>query len=312
MKKKVIAGLLAVVFVVGMLSGCAGLNLTIKDESAATPSPTSRMKDIPEYVMEWYTNYSSCFVDNGFDLKVSSQLPEKDKYSTVERDGENLPIYSFAIFGTLKLVDDIATICFQAISAQKPLEVNKTLQVSYDTTQNMKVFRQIITATFMLLDSSLSRKQAEEKMQALINSYSYDNYSEIMEFGDYYLYLTPKKLLDYVYFYVRPKDEMWLKINEDDYMPLVYETFQAPALNDGVKASVIGTVKNLRQGTPINVVSSRFFDIHTDDGKQYRASYDFEIHPVELEIDRRYQFYGKIESYGDSATFTVDKCVPLD
>ena len=309
--KKVIAGLLAAVFVVGMLSGCAGLNLTIKDESAATPSPTSRIKDIPEYVMEWYDKFIACFENNKFELKIT--LPPKKGNRTSGGNNEyTLPTYSFAIFGTQKLVDDNSSVSFQAISAQEPLEVSKTLQVSYDTTQNMKVFRQIITATFMLLDSSLSREQAEEKMQTLINSYSYDNYSEIMEFGDYYLYLTPKKLLDYVYFYVRPKDEMWLKINEDDYMPLVYETFQAPALNDGVKASVIGTVKNLRQGTPINVVSSRFFDIHTDDGKQYRASYDFEIHPVELEIDRRYQFYGKIESYGDSATFTVDKCVPLD
>lgn len=178
-------------------------------------------------------------------------------------------------------------------------EAEQSFSVSFGVPDETSVLKEVVVATLMATNSKLSEKEARTKMQDLVNSYKEDDYSKVIESGNYILFLTPKKyLMGYVsWLEVIHRDEIMPEIDIAAYSPMDYETALAGNMNNGMKVFFTGTVekkeKDALYDDEINVL------FKGEDGHKYLVGYLFASTPVTFQKGKSYVIYGSICSEND-------------
>ena len=151
-------------------------------------------------------------------------------------------------------------------------------------------FKDVIIATFMVT-GELNYAEAQDQMQKLIQSYPIDDYSDILDSGDYKVLLTPDNGTG-IKLEIRHKDEIFRKIDKDQCSDISYDMFQNPDKNAGTLVSLTGTV--LEHDREKNIILRDRLRVLGEDGNEYIIAYFLDSCPVIFEIGRQYTFYGKL------------------
>jgi len=167
-------------------------------------------------------------------------------------------------------------------------------------------FKDVIIATFMVT-GELNYAEAQDQMQKLIQSYPIDDYSDILDSGDYKILLTPYDGIS-VDLEVKYKDEIFKKIDKNQYSDINYGMYQTPDQNAGALVSLTGTV--LEHQRKKNVVLFDGLRVLGEDGNEYIISYLLEYCPVIFEIGQQYTFYGQLETKRTAwdVSISLDAC----
>ena len=122
-----------------------------------------------------------------------------------------------------------------------------------------------------------------------------DNYSDILGSGEYKILLTPLGAtgLDFN-LEVILKDEIFKKIDKNQYSDISYDLYQAPYENAGTLVSLTGTVLEHQQKKDIALFEG--LRVLGEDGNEYIVSYLLKYCPVMFEIGKQYTFYGQLET----------------
>ena len=197
--KKVIAGLSAVVFVVGMLSGCGGAVNTESKLQTATPRPTPTPQPVPEVAADIYSRYERAIRENNLDVTLQSDITvDKDIDSegnyckfTIEKEGDS----------GKKETAEITCVLIEQTRIQN-------IYVYFNLDRDVPLIKSIITASFLAMDESLDKAAAQEKMQKLVNSFSSKSkFSNVEECGGYYILIDNSGVT--TYFRMVNRNELW-------------------------------------------------------------------------------------------------------
>jgi len=136
-----------------------------------------------------------------------------------------------------------------------------------------------------------------------------DNYSDILDSGEYKILLTPLGATGLAFnLEVIHKDEIFKKIDKNQYSDISYDLYQAPYENAGALVSLTGTVLEHQQKK-----DSALFEglrVLGEDGNEYIVSYLLEYCPVMFEIGKQYTFYGQLETKRTAwdVSISLDAC----
>ena len=279
--KKVIAGLLTMVFVVGMLSGCGGAVNTESKLQTSTPRPTPTPQPVPEVAADIYSRYERAIRENNLDVTLQSDI-------TVDKDVKSGGYWVFTIG---KEGDSGKKEAAEVTCALEEETRIQNIHVYFNLDRDVPLLKSIITASFLAMDESLDKAAAQEKMQKLVNSFSNKSkfsFSDVVECGEYYFFINNFTLNG---FYMVNKNEIWDNdINKEEYQPVDYAMYQAPDMNDGTKFQLRGTVQSWEYNN--NSRGLVFADVLGEDGNLYRCCYQYHYTPIKLQKGEKCQLYG--------------------
>ncbi len=269
---------------------------------ACSTAPSKKMertpRPVPSHVQNMYDSYKKVLTDD-----VSIQLTLGDSVLFGKSTYTNSQWFNIPLSGNRGQID-----LYAEFNIAKGGEAEKSFSVSFGVPDETAVLKEVVVATLMATNSKLSEKEARTKMQDLVNSYKEDDYSKVIESGNYILFLTPKKyLMGYVsWLEVIHKDEIMPEIDIAAYSPMDYETALAENMNNGVKVFFTGTVekkeKDALYDDEINVL------FKGEDGHKYLVGYLFASTPVTFQKGKSYVIYGSIcpENDGVIPVLTLD------
>jgi len=234
--------------------------------------------DIPEHVKQIYLGYKEVQETCDVQYLMEDPAPRKNKFGSYEfylADKDN-PRESESFW-------------FEEYDG----ETEKTyhMNISLDAGE---YFEDIIIATFMVT-GGFNYAEAKDQMQKLIQSYPVDNYSDILDSGEYKILLTPLGATGLAFnLEVIQKDEIFKKIDKNQYSDISYDLYQAPYENAGMLVSLTGTVLEHQQKKDLSLIE--VLRVLGEDGNEYIVSYLLKYYPVMFEIGKQYTFYGQLET----------------
>ncbi|MBO1679375.1 hypothetical protein [Bittarella massiliensis (ex Durand et al. 2017)] len=161
----------------------------------------------------------------------------------------------------------------------------------FDPQRQASGLRDLLTATFLIWDESLDEAGAREKVKELIDSYSTDKYSKIVECGEMRVVICPNSLTFRVWVY-KASRYGFSEVNEEEYEPITPELYDIE-LNAGTKVVAEGEISWIhlpRARDVAGLATVRFVD---DTGKEYRTEYAYDFHGfIEFEVGQRIRVYG--------------------
>ena len=289
--KRILSGLLICALCVGMLSGCqesmthnsstpSSSQTISKSSSTSEKSSSSAVEsiDAPDYVVNIYSQFLKISEENSMGFSITS-TPQKE----INDGGYIFPIN----LGKRNFDHEV-----------RFFRSDKTFKLQYSTRQaDTSCIRDYITATFMATNSEMSIEDATSKMQELINSYSGQDFSQVIENGEYLIFIEPFSSDTNIIFAFH-RDEIFDEINPDEYSPVDYASYSSPALNKGTYVYVEGTVTACsRVNAGYSITRNDFITIQATDGNEYRVSYSFKSHPVTFAVGEHHIFYGNIGTW---------------
>lgn len=254
-----------------------------KQESSEESSKQEINNSAPKFVKEIYDNANKIIRENNMNLSLSSELIGDD-------DGS----YEFNL--TYDDTDKLnnAKISFWAYEGK----TNKTFKIQALKIEDADLIKSLLTLSFMITDNNLSLSDAKVKTKQISNSYKQDTYSNVIDSGDYKIFLTP---VDSGYGYcsivARNSSEIWddsSKINKSEYSKIDDNVYNSPDLNIGEKFVLEGTVKNTKIHNYEGYIYFFEADIEDNKGKVYKISYPYEYNPVKLKENTIYRIYGTL------------------
>ena len=254
-------------------------------KDSVSPSSSDATAGAPEYVTNLYKSYQKVAKDNNLSFQVRNFRIEKS-------EDKNF---------TWMIID------FFPLNSNSPLEMHslyadvnkKTFKIFIESTlkdENPQMLKDIISATILVLDNTLSSDTAKVKTQSFVNSIDDDKFSDILEIADYKIVFPPKP----INFGIFPKyslciqhiSELNEKVNIDEYPEVVFENIDKPNVNAGMKYKIQGKILENHVepfyglGSTMKVLSS--------DGKQYMIKYSHIDFLKTFEINKTYTFYGAV------------------
>ncbi|MBU5418877.1 hypothetical protein KQI11_01895 [Acetanaerobacterium sp. MSJ-12] len=151
--------------------------------------------------------------------------------------------------------------------------------------------RELLTATFLIWDENLDEAGAREKVKELIDSYSTDKYSKIVECGEMRVVICPGGSTSHVWIY-KASRYGFPEVNKEEYEPITPELYEIE-LNSGTKVVAEGEISwvHLPSARSIDGLAMvRFVD---DTGQKYQTEYGYDFHGfIEFEVGQRIRVYG--------------------
>jgi len=230
--------------------------------------------DIPEHVKQIYLGYKEVQETCDVQYLVYDLTPQKSKYGS----------YVFYLMDKDNPKEDIM-LFFEECDG----EIEKSYRAIFALDEG-EYLKDAIIATFMIT-GELNYSEAREQMQKLFQSYPVDDYSDILDSGDYKVLLTPDNGTG-IKLEIRHKDEIFRKIDKDQCSDISYDMFQNPDKNAGTLVSLTGTV--LEHDREKNIILRDRLRVLGEDGNEYIIAYFLDSCPVIFEIGRQYTFYGKL------------------
>lgn len=173
-----------------------------------------------------------------------------------------------------------------------------------------QVLKDVVTASVMITDSTLSLEDAKVKMEELCGSRptasSESRYGKVVESGDFKLWFSMDSDKESESFYVVKKDAMFLWYEEKSaYKELNKSVAEQAKWENGNRYKVTAKVDDFILSNWKDYSSSK---VTGSDGQSYIVAYDYGKHPVQFETGKTYTFYGTISSpaatVGDDVLFT--------
>ena len=167
--------------------------------------------------------------------------------------------------------------------------------------------RDVILATFYVLDPEAGFIQAAELSKKLINSYSEGTMSKVIEVNDYYVFLVPDDTVVFEGFTIecRNKKDVFPPLAESEkvkFNTIQYDSVASPDLNEGIKYKVKGKVLSCEKASKSTSFSSQVeycILIQSTDGEKYAFMYNFQYNPVTFDKGKTYTFYGEVQEKYD-------------
>ncbi|WP_059003551.1 hypothetical protein [Bittarella massiliensis (ex Durand et al. 2017)] len=161
----------------------------------------------------------------------------------------------------------------------------------FDPRKQASGLRDLLTATFLIWDENLDEAGAREKVKELIDSYSEDEYSKIVECGEMRVVICPDGSTSHVWIY-KASRYGFPEVNKEEYEPITPELYDIE-LNAGTKVVAEGEVSWIRL-PPARVIGSLTnMRIVDDTGKEYHIEYAYRFHGfIEFEVGQRVRVYG--------------------
>lgn len=173
-----------------------------------------------------------------------------------------------------------------------------------------QVLKDVVTASVMITDSTLSLEDAKAKMEELCGSRptasSESRYGKVVESGDFKLWFSMDSDKESESFYVVKKDAMFLWYEEKSaYKELNKSVAEQAKWESGNRYKVTAKVDDFILSNWKDYSSSK---VTGSDGQSYIVAYDYGKHPVQFETGKTYTFYGTVSSpaatVGNDVLFT--------
>lgn len=257
-----------------------------------TPIPES---GIPEHVRSLYKKYRELGKQYDFAYRkddapyFSSFADDNYLYCKFDFKGKKENIWVYFTFEGLK----------------EPRKIERSFRFtsfSFDDF-NTKTYQDIVTATFLALDSKLSLEQAKELREQLFHSFltNGQTVSDILEVGEY------KAIIEIVfdsdsYIHFKHKEEINVPVDTSKYKRYSPEQMKLKE-NHFAEIYLSGEVTEIRQEEMYYVAK-----IKADDGEMYDILYYLSDTFCHLEPGKKYNFYGVIvtEAYSGNPTMGID------
>ena len=110
----------------------------------------------------------------------------------------------------------------------------------FDPRRQASGLRDLLTATFLIWDENLDEAGAREKVKELIDSYSEDEYSKIVECGEMRVVICPDGSTSHVWIY-KASRYGFPEVNKEEYEPITPELYDIE-LNAGTKVVAEGEI----------------------------------------------------------------------
>lgn len=187
---------------------------------------------------------------------------------------------------------------------------DSSCSVLFDIKKQQTVLKKWIALWMEACDETLTHNDAQSKMQDFANTYSSDAFSDVMECGNYLLLLSPGNNGSFGQMFTATyKPCLWESIDESEYTPADFSTYQASDMNSGTQVILKGTVKDFVTDEPKDVAPFARLTVEDVDGNQYEAVYSYMYAPVSFAPDTEVTVYGTIGTSNDDPVIFVDKIV---
>lgn len=318
--KKRICWLLAAMLSLGILAGCAGNTVTPPESETPSASQPEEESEKPESKEpESKEPEETSEEPEEEDLPPAVQQVYEKIVAVAEKEYPDMQIQGFtrdSFDNPVLVVEDQSDeslkerertleIKFGASSFQ---EEDSSNYVFFDVETQTSVIKNWIMLWMQACDDSLSKEQAQEKMQAFVNTYTPDAFSEVVACGDYWLMLSPGDGDSGVQtFQAVHKEYMWETIDEAAYAPAEYDTYQASTMNKGTKVVVKGTVTGYTIDDPDETLPCVWLTVQDENGNTYLADYAYEQAPVLYPVGTQVTVYASIWTHDGEPALSVKK-----
>lgn len=291
--KKIICGIFSLVLLIGCLAGCSEnssesnssssstYSLSSRPASSKEPASSEETQDFPECVVAIQEKLSAVALENNSELGIN-------KVQVQSLGGYEIPV-------TLSDGENDLSLWFQAVEYD---EQDDSFHIGFEIDKNSQDIKEIIALIFQALDPSLDQQTANEKMQSFVNTFSSKKFSDIVECGDYLLLLVPGDGFMGENFRVQNKAFIWEDIDESQYAPVDYATYQAGEMNAGTEVYVEGTVQGFYTDDPTLISCFAHITVAGTDGNLYEVNYPYEYSPVSFNTGDRVKIFGTIGEQG--------------
>lgn len=296
MAKKVLSAALVLTLCLGVLAGCGNKYVDTQQESVSTEETVS----VPQYISDIYDSYCTLVDSNDFCFEMLPGGPTKGEYDFFE-------IY-FNLKGELEERPEwVSRNLSLNFYGDESSERGETFYVYFSPSKDSKILKDFITATFMVFDPTMSKSDAEEKMNLIVSSYNEDSCSDIEKVGDYYLFIVPDSSdAQFVCSYIPNREKIWPDVDVGLYEPLSNQLLSNPMSVDTL-VCVSGVISDF-QSDPIQM---GIITLATDIGKCH-VIYDLKSHPVKYNIGDSITVYGKLGEYGVTSAYSSEMVVKID
>lgn len=263
-----------------LLLGLAGCGKKFQE-----PEEDARIKDAPAYIADAYRKINQIARDN----ELTFRAPH---YSTL---GNTIDILRAEV-GESATVEN-PYLDFVGDEAPEFIDRGFTIQ-NIDAARDAErpqLLKDIVTATIMYADPSLSLDSAKAKMQELFSSRptadSETRYGDIIEVGEYMLWFSMDMSNKESVSFVKKDRLFWSYDTSATYKEMNKSNAKDAQWDNQGEYKVTAKVNDFILTKRGDYSSS---EVEGADGQKYIVGYDFASYPLKLEVGKTYTFYGRI------------------
>ncbi len=285
MVKKVSSAVLALVFCLGLLAGCTAGS----SEEAITDGITKDETDsVPESMRTLVDSLNTSCKEN--DIPLSIGIPEKTQNAVGE--GYEIPIRSTETSGSE---------CELSFLDSEDLSPD----MSFSLPDDSSLVRNFITALIVAFNEK-DMKTAQAQTQELVNTVKVGEYSEIIECGNYLVFIEYPDNSHSPRLFMQDRNSIWEDIDKSQYQPVSYSAYQSPAMNTGTKVALFGKILSFEREAP-GVASFANIGLMGEDGNQYKLVYSFTYSPIMFNPGENITVYGSLSELEGNPCIRVDR-----
>ena len=306
MKKKLFS-----IILISLILGLEACSNEVSSSQSATIQTNEDSFSTESTSEETVTNYPSYFLEliKSYNHSADTyKLSYKTPLFTSVVNGKPNDFYSHSYNFGIQSLNDPASAVTITIYEYPEQSLPKSYEVSFDEDFNNQTLKDFITATILFTDSNADIDSANQKMKELVNSYQGSGCSQLIESGNYCIFLKSSYLLNQqTNLHVKFKDELNQNPDPSNYSEGSFEQLQSP-LNADESIKITANIKSvILSNTPPDVL-----EVSDSEGNLFNIYFTFDDFCINFEPEREYTFYGVITKSNSLRLEYVEEISSLD